>query len=203
MLDGRLDEAETKLRDALARLEQGAFRAEVAATHVSLGELARARGDLRLARTEYAAALGQARAYGLVQDSVIALLDLAITELAMGRPERAARRLAAVDGLGGAVSPRWQPYVETVAVAVAAGCGHWERAEGLAEGLFDLGESLPADADVVELLERAASTSRLAGQAVLAGDLADLALSAADRSGDDESAQRIRRIMQDLSGSAS
>jgi|GEM_PF-1350508 len=194
--NGAHDEAEQLLRRAATRLEGAGLKVEAAVTRVSLGELARARGDLAGARSEYSSTFSVMRAYGLTSEVLVTLINLGIVELAMGRARRAARRLDEIDRL----LPREQPhglrrYVEALRVACLAEKEAWEEAEESVDGLAE-GGALPADPDLLWLLEHAGGCARVAGEASLAADAMDLALGIAESLGDTTSQQRLRTAMQ-------
>ncbi len=195
LVEGRLEDAEVAYRAALRLLEAGGSRSETAATRLSVGELARARGDLRGARREYSVALGITQAFGL-RDQSAALVNLAVTELAMDRPASARRRLDALDALLPRGEAHWlRAFVEGIRLDVLASEARWEDAE---ETLPALAEP-PPDPDLLALIERAADRADAAGEAALAVDARAAALALARRLGRDDA---VARLMAHLGGGA-
>ena len=66
------------------------------------------------------------------------------------------------------------------------------------DGLFALEVEIPADADIVFLLDSAAEKAALAGETPLASDAWDLARRLAERSDDGAAAARIRERLAGL-----
>jgi eukaryotic-like serine/threonine-protein kinase len=193
IVEGRHDDAEARLREASSRLEAGGFQTETAVTRISLGELARARGDLRSARREYAAALSLTRAYGATGETLVALLNLAITELGLEKVSSAERRLAEVDRLLAPGTPhRLRPYVEAARLAVLAGRKNWEGAEEALDALVPHAAGLASDTDLLTLVERAADFAASGGEDTLAFDAWDLAVDLARRGGHAEALTRLK-----------
>jgi serine/threonine-protein kinase len=197
----RSEDAERLLRDAARKLEEAGCRAESIVTRISLGELARASGRAQEARREYSAALAAARAYGIVGTATVALWNLAITELGQDSASRAARRMEELDQLVPPGTPgRYRPQIEVLRLAVRAATGDWAAAEKAMDGLFALEVEIPADADIVFLLDSAAEKAALAGETPLASDAWDLARRLAERSDDGAAAARIRERLAGLMG---
>ena len=193
LLAGRHDEAERRLREAIDCLERGGYRADVATCRLSIGELLRARGDLAGARKEYSGALGVAQAYGARGDTLVALLNLAMTELALGRVSSARRRLLGVDEqLPPASAHRLRPYIELIRMTLAAEAADWPAAEDVLDRLSALPEALPPDPDILGLLERTAELAQGAGETTLAVDGYGLALTLAGRIGDTDAQARLQ-----------
>ncbi|MCO4770605.1 MAG: tetratricopeptide repeat protein, partial [Deltaproteobacteria bacterium] len=193
--DGDHDEAGRLLRRSATRLEGAGLKVEAAVTRVSLGELARAQGDLAGARSEYSSTFSVMRAYGLTSEVLVTLINLGIVELAMGRARRASRRLVEIDRL----LPPEQPhglrrYVEALRVACFAEKGAWEEAEESVDRLAE-GGALPADPDLLWLLEHAGGCARTGGEASLAADAFDLALGIAESLNDKDAQRRLRTAM--------
>ena len=187
------------LQDSIERLERAGQRAEAIGTRVSLGELARASNQLQDARREYSAALAAARAYGLSHTTVVVLLDLAMTELALHKTARAARRIEAVDELVPPGAPhRHRAYIEAARLAVLCGRGDPDGAEEVLDRLLEL--ELPPDPDMLFLLERSGDLSGRNGEVALATDIFELALDVAGACDDAEAAGRIRQRMGTLVG---
>ena len=199
LLEGRKVDAERLLRSSAEQLSSTGYRPEAAVTRISLGELRRARGRLREARREYAAALSAARAFGLRNTEVVALVDLGMTELGMERPARAAKRLRDLDDLLPAGAPsRYRPWMEALRLALAAAEGRWDDAEDVIGWLE--GQEVPADGDLVALLEDAARRAGEADELSLAGDALGLAVELAGRAEDPEAVARVRAAMAALAG---
>ena len=194
---GRQHDAERLLRKSADRLSGAGYRSEAVVTRISLGELHRARGRLREARKEYAAALSAARAFGLSSTAVVALFDLAVTELGMDRPGRAAKRLRDLDALLPPGAPsRYRPYVETLRLALHGASGDWDGAEDAVDWLDD--HELPPDGDLVALLEGTAARAVLGDEASIAGDIYEIAADVAGRCRDRQAIDRIRESMAAL-----
>ena len=188
----RTASAESLLNAAIVRLERAGMRGETGVTRISLGELARARGSLEEARREYASALAITRAFGLVGDSLIALLDLAIVEIALGRDAAAARRIGEIDRLVAPSAPhRLRPYIEGVRLAVLCAQGPWDDAEETFCRLAGLGDQLPFDGDIRDLLESSGLRARAAREWTLATDALSLALEISRAMSDDAGAKRL------------
>ncbi len=199
LLAGRLDEARTALREALDRSDRAGFRVATAVTRLSLGELARKDGDLPGARREYSAGLAVAHAYENANLATVALLNLAVTELAMDRTALAARRLEALDRLVAPGSEHaYRAWIETVRVAVAAARDRWDEAEATLMELGDQQERLRGQADPRELLTAAGARALEAGQLVLASEAWRLALDLAEHDGADRAADDLRRRLAAL-----
>ncbi len=195
LLRGEQEEAAGWLRQSATRLEEVGLRGEAAVTRISLGELARARGDLRQARREYSTAFAVTHAYGLTSETLVTLVNLALTELALERTKGARRRLTELDRLlppGTAHGLRL--YIEALRLVFQAQDEAWEAAEDTLETLA-AHPALPPDPDLLWLLERAATTARDAGESPLAVDVGHLALGLAERLGDAEAQDRLRRAM--------
>jgi tetratricopeptide (TPR) repeat protein len=191
LVDGELDRAEELLQSSAELLERGGFPTEAATTRLSLGEAARARGRLREARDAYSAALATALAYGLSGTTLVALIDLAIVELAMGRSRRATKRLVALDEqLLPGTAHRYRPYVEAVRAGVSSANGDWDAAEDAVESLEEL--DLPPDPDLVTLVEGAGASAAAQGQTTLALDAWQLGLEMCRRAGDADAEARLR-----------
>lgn len=199
LLAGRLEQARSSLREALDRSDRAGFRVATAVTRLSLGELAREAGDLPGARREYSAGLAVAHAYENANLATVALLNLAVTELAMERTSLAARRLSALDRV---VPPgtehAYRAWIETVRVAVAAAEGRWEQAEATILVLSDQQERLRGQADPRELLTATGARAQQAGQLVLASEAWRLALDLAEQDGADRAAHDLRRRLAAL-----
>ena len=192
LLEGRIEEAEAPLRESIERLEAAGLRAEGAVTRISLGELARARGALVPARTEYAAALAVTRAYGLTSEQLAALINLGITELALSRIRSARRRLSELDGLLPPGVPHGaRMHIEALRLAVEVAEGQWSAAEETLEGILATDPGLPAERDLLWLLEEAAAGALAAGEVPLAGDAWAAAAKVARALGDDVALDRI------------
>ena len=89
---GRLDDAATTCPEALERVEKVGHARLIAGTRMSLGDLARARGNLTAARQDYEAAL--ALAENRVPSVEVEVLEkLAALDKQMGSPEQALGRL--------------------------------------------------------------------------------------------------------------
>lgn len=193
---GRTDEADGLYRESTERLEAAGLRGESAVTRNSRGELARARGDLAAARKEYAAALARTRAYGLVSESIVNLVNLGITELGMGRARRAGTRVAEIDQvLPPGTQHGLRTYVEALRLAVLASEGSWEDAEDLLSELAPVGKEPRADPDLLWLLETTGEKAAADDEIPLAGDAWALALRMArDLHDDDATARLIHRL---------
>jgi tetratricopeptide (TPR) repeat protein len=192
VLEGRAEEAEELLRRSVDQLRRCGLDGEAATTRISLGELARARGDLDAARKEYSIALSVTRAFGITQESVVALINLAIAELAGDRLSSAARRVREIDLL----LPPGRPYlhrvlVEAVRLAVQVGKGRFAEAEETFEEVAELLEQPRPDRDIMEILEQAAASCQEADQLSLAADLWDLARQQAEALQDADAIQRL------------
>jgi tetratricopeptide (TPR) repeat protein len=199
LAEGRLDRAEQLLGTSAELLERGGFPTEAATTRLSVGEVARARGHLREARDAYSTALAAAIAYDLAGTALVALVDLAIVELEMGRSGRASRRLDSLDErLPPGTPHRYRPYVEAIRLAVTAANGDWGTAEAVLETLEDSGP--PADPDLLALVEGAGTSAAAAGEATLAMDCWQLTLDLADRCHDAVATARLRGKLAGLGG---
>ena len=132
-----------------------------------------------------------ADAHDLSIDAVVALLDLALTELSMGRARRAARRLASLDERIPPAQPsRYRPWIELLRLAVLAGEGRWDAADQHLEELDSL--QLPSgDRDALFLVELAAVAAGQGGELALAHDVCELA---SDLTSPDEAEALQRRI---------
>jgi len=196
---GELPAAEASLRASLERSDRAGLRLETALTRLSLGELARRRGDLAQARRQYSAGLAVAHAYDNTGHAVIALLNLAITELEMGRLEMADRRLRALDRLAPpAEEHAYRPYVEALRAAVRAEQARWDEVEAAAEVLHADPERLHGQPDALDLLTRAGQRAAEAGQAALATDLWQLGLETLGEAGQEDARRDLRRRLAAL-----
>lgn len=193
VIEGRTEEAEELLRRSIDQLRRCGLDGEAATTRISLGELARLRGDLEQARREYSVALNVTRSFGITQDNLIALIDLAMTELAMDRLPSVARRVKEIDRL----LPRdrahvHRPYIEAVRFTVHSAQRQFEEAERSFDGLAPILEQARPSRDLVAIVERGADAARDGDALPLAGDGWDLALRLAEALGDDEAVARLR-----------
>ena len=194
LLDRRTDDAEVFLRESIEVFECAGLKIGVAVTRISLGEAARFRGALDLARKEYAAALTITRAYSLTGESLAALVNLGIVEIALDRGPNARRRLLEIDELlAPGTGSRLRPHIEALRFAVLVSGARWEDAEALLTRLQE--DEIPADPDVLWLLEWSADRAAAAGETVLAGDAWGFALSRVRAAGDSEGARRISERM--------
>ena len=196
LLEDRLDDAESRLREALARFHRTGRRVEIATTRISLGELARRRRDPAEARKEYTAALALTRSFGATGNAAAALVNLALLELGEGKAKAAARRLRAIDRLIERGSGHWlRSHVEALRLTVAMGDADWTGAAEAFELLAESEGELPADPDLLDLLERSATEAGSAGQDGLAADLIDLAVQVAQRLGDRACQARLEALL--------
>jgi tetratricopeptide (TPR) repeat protein len=163
-------------RQAIERLEAGGFRGDTATTRISLGELARARGDLEQAHAEYTVAHDTTMAYGITEDAVVALLDLAIVELAQSERQDVCERLREVDRLlpPGAAS-RLRPYIEALRLVVQASDRDWPGAVATLERLDGALMASAGDPDLLALVELAARRMAAAAPGALAVATIELA----------------------------
>jgi tetratricopeptide (TPR) repeat protein len=210
---GRYPEAEQLLRQAANCLERAGFRPDAAGARVSLGELARAQGRYADARREYSAALSVLRAFRITASTVVALIDLGATELALGQAAKAAWRLqeldellpppasaAAAAGAPSAAPSPYRPYVEALRMAVRAASGDWAGAEDLLASLVGPQAKPPADADFLFLLEQTGDAARAAPDPTLAEDAYGFAQRVAEQLGSGEALERIRGKVVGMSG---
>ena len=191
--EGRSREAALLLRRSIDQLRRCGQDGEAATTRISLGELARAGGDLRGARQEYSVALEVTRAFGITQDAIVALFNLAVTELALDRPGQAARRVRTIDEL----LPRDRPHgardwIEAARLGVAARQGRWDDAEDALDTLRERPEGRGADTDLVALVERAGDDAAAGDERGLAAGCWGLARELVSTLGDAEAAQRLQ-----------
>ena len=197
--DGQPERAAELLQRSIEQLRRCGLDGEAATTRIALGELARSRGDLAAARKQYSVALGVTRAFGITQDTLVALIDLAMTELGMGRLSSAARRLRDIDALLPPERPHaFRAWVAAVRLGVAAGEGRWEDAEHAFERLADVGHDLVGDHDLVQMTERAADAAREADEPALASEVWDLARRMAAAAGDVEGVGRLEGKLRSL-----
>ena len=196
LMQGRFDDAEARLREALGQLHRTGRRAEIATTRISLGELARRRGQTSEARTEYTAALALTRSFGATGDAAAALVNLALLEIADGKPKAAARRLRAIDRLLEPGTAHWlRCHIEALRLAVAAAEARWGDAEEALGFLIDAEGELPADPDVLALLERAGGAAQAQCEEGLAAEVIDLAVQVAQRLGDRAAQSRLEGLL--------
>ena len=187
---GRASAAAELLRESGACLERGGYRAEAAGMRLTLGEIARSAGRFAEARKEYAAALAVARAYRLLNTTVAALFNLGCVELATARSRRAGTRLAEIDLLLPAgTAHMYRRHIEVLRATISATEGRWEDAEEQLDELGTPATGLPADQDVLGLLEHLAEVS----EDVLAVDALSLALQVAEAAGDEDAQGRLRQ----------
>ena len=199
LMSGEAERARELLADSIDHLERAGQRVEALGTRVSLGELARSENRLQDARREYSTALAGARAYGLPHTSCVVLINLAMTELAMHKPVRAARRVDALDGLVPPSSPsRLRPWIEAVRLAVLCARNDAAEAEATLDALLE--QSPPPDGDLMGLLERAGDLAGQHGEVALATDILEVALEQASGLGDADAEGRIRGRMGRLVG---
>lgn len=190
---GSLDAAAGRLEESIRILEQGGFRTEGAGTRISLGEVARAQGRFADARKEYSAALSVARAFRLHNTTVVALIDLAAVELAMGQGTRAAWRLREIDELVPPTEPHvYRAYIDAVRMAVHACTGDFPAAEEVLMRLAGPSAKPPQDGDFLFLLELTADAARKSPDPMLMEDAYAFALRMAQGMGDHQAEQRIR-----------
>jgi len=197
---GALDSAEERLRQSVERLDRSGYRLDSAATRSELGELARAQGRLADARKEYGATLSVARAYGATGTRLVALFNLGLTEIGLKRPGRAQRRMAEIDEQVDPGSPhRFRPYFEALRLAVLAGTGAFDEATAALDDILDgTWGDLPADKDVLYLLEKAAESSIGADDPLLAGDACQLGVELATDAGDEGAVTRFKALQARL-----
>jgi len=192
VLEGRSEQAEELLRRSIGQLRRCGLDGEAATTRISLGELARARGDLEGARREYSIALGVTRSFGFTQDQLVALIDLVMTELALGRPDSLERRLAEIDALVPPDRPHvHRPYIEAVRFGAHVALGHLDLAEQTFEVLARALDGARSDRDLLELVERAADGAQAAEAVTLAIDAWGRAERRAGALGDGEAVERL------------
>ncbi|MBN93849.1 MAG: hypothetical protein CL928_07205 [Deltaproteobacteria bacterium] len=199
LASGRYLEAERHLRDAVDCLEAAGLRGETATTRLTLGELAHSRGELPVARTEYSVALGVARAYGLNRTTWLALTNLAVTEVALGRMGRVRRRLTEIESMGLTDAPdQHQPYFTVLSLLVKAEARDWAAAEDMLSSLETDALELPRKADFIDLLGRVGMAACDRGETPLAMDAWTLAMTLAERAGDTERLQSLRELLSGL-----
>lgn len=193
---GRMGEAEAALRQSLKRSAQAGARSETAVTRLSLGELARARGDLAAARRDYSAGLAVANAFGVTYLAVTALLNLAIAELAMDKVPMAERRMRALDRM--AVEPSLRPWIELVRAAVLARGAHWDAAEEALGTLEGVEERLRGQKDFARLLRGVGDRAAEARRVDVAGAAYSLAMHVAELDGHTETRLELQRRLTAL-----
>lgn len=192
---GRGAAAAEQLQESGILLERGGYRAEAAGGRLTLGEIARSSGRFADARKEYAAALAVARAYRLLHTTVAALFNLACVELAMGRTRRAGARLAEIDLLlPEGTAHMYRRHIEVLRATMSASEARWEDAEEQLDALGTPATGLPADHDVLSLLEHLAEVS----EDVLTVDALSLALQVAEASGDEDARERLRQRLLEM-----
>jgi len=183
--------AEGLLRESLAQLDAQGLVADVGTTRISLGELARMRGDAGTARREYKAAVSLSRAHRNDGDLLAALVNLVILELGEGREEEAARRLGAIDRVLDPDEPhRLRPWIEAGRLALAGRDGDAAQAAASARRLEALDDRLPADPDLLGLLLSAAEAAK--GDEV-ALDVLELAAHIARALGEEDRVAELQR----------
>jgi len=196
LLAGRHADAERHLRDAVDCLESAGLRGETANTRITLGELARQRGELPVARTEYSTALGVARAYGLNRITWLALINLAVTEVALGRMGRVRRRLAEIESMGLSDLPdEYLSYFTVLQLLLKVEARDWNTAEDLLSSLEGDVAALPHRGDYIDLLGRVGMAACDRQETPLAMDAWTLARGLAERAGDTERMDSLRDML--------
>jgi len=193
---GRLPEAEAALRRSLECSARAGARSETAVTRLSLGELARKRGDLALARRDYSAGLAVANAFGVTYLAITALLNLAIAELAMHKVPMAERRLRALDRMH--VEPPLRPWIELVRAAVLARGGRWDAVDEALTSLEGEAERLRGQEDFARLLGEIGDAAAAADRTDVAGAAYAIALEVATLDGHADARTELRRRLTAL-----
>ncbi len=192
--EGDHAKAEALIRQSVEVLDRGGYRIESAITRSDLGEIARSQGRLADARREYGSVLAVARAYGAAGTRLVALFNLGLTEIALGRASRAQRRMSEIDEVLPPGTPhRFRVYFEVLRFALLTATQQEDDAAAALDDLLDgTWGKLPPDSDIVELLERAVGFAATGDDPLLASDACQLALELAEEAGDDAAAERLR-----------
>jgi tetratricopeptide (TPR) repeat protein len=193
---GRMAEAEEALRRSLDKSASAGARSETAVTRLSLGELARKRGDLAAARRDYSAGLAVANAFGVTYLAVTALLNLAIAELAMDKLPMAERRMRALDRMD--VTETLRPWIELVRAAVLARGRRWDAVDEALASLEGEAERLRGQEDFALLLEQIGDGAAAVARPDVAGAAYAIAMEIAELDGHQDARSSLRRRLSAL-----